>query len=84
MIAIFCFLGLIVSGSTSPISVTADEREAFAQKLLNCVKEKRSRYSQATITYSGYVPKYSKNLIIGIYVAQHILRGLHYIVGMPF
>jgi len=43
MIALFCFLGLIVSGYTSPISVTADEREAFAQKLLNCVKEKRSR-----------------------------------------
>ena len=64
MIAIFCFLGLIVSGYTSPVSVTADEREAFAQKLLNCVKEKRSRYSQATITYSGYVPKYSKYLII--------------------
>ena len=76
MIALFCFLGLIVSGYTSPISVTADEREAFAQKLLNCVKEKRSRYSQATITYSGYVLKYSNTLIIiFIYFSQHITMG---------
>ena len=75
MIAIFCFLGLIVSGYTSPVSVTADEREAFAQKLLNCVKEKRSRYSQATITYSGYVPKYSNTLIICIYFPQHMTMG---------
>jgi len=56
MIAFLFFVAVISVGNAVPISDAtsgAQDRDFFAEKLVDCVKNKRDSYSQATKTFSG-------------------------------
>jgi len=56
MIAFLFFLAVISVGNAVPISDAtsgAQDRDFFAEKLVDCVKNKRDSYSEATKTFSG-------------------------------
>ena len=59
MLAVLMLVGMVFIANGTPIAIAssvAQEKEAFANNLLQCVKEKRSRYNKATQTFSGYDP----------------------------
>ena len=59
MFAVLILFGMVFSANGTPVAIAssaAQEQEAFANNLLQCVKEKRSRYNTATQTFSGYDP----------------------------
>ena len=56
MLNLVFLLSLAISGQASPISDAisgAQDLEAFAQKLLTCIKEKTSAAAEATKLFSG-------------------------------
>jgi len=54
IVAILATAAVIVNGGPlADATNSAQDREAFAQNLRECVEEKRSKYSQATQTFSG-------------------------------
>jgi len=56
MIAFLFFVAVISVGNAVPISDAASgaqDRDFFAEKLVDCVKNKRDSYSEATKTFSG-------------------------------
>jgi len=56
MIAFLFFVAVISVGNAVPISDAtsgAQDRDFFAEKLVDCVKNKRDSYSEATKTFSG-------------------------------
>ena len=58
MIAFLFFVAVISVGNAVPISDAASgaqDRDFFAEKLVDCVKTKRDSYSEATKTFSGFV-----------------------------
>ena len=57
MIALFFLVALISVGNAVPISDAASgaqDRDFFAENLVDCVKNKRDSYSEATKTFSGF------------------------------
>ena len=57
MIALLLLVALISVGNAVPISDAASgaqDRDFFAENLVDCVKNKRDSYSEATKTFSGF------------------------------
>ena len=58
MLALLVIFEITILANGIPIDLnganSAQEKEAFAQNLLECVKEKRAEYSPAAQTFSKY------------------------------
>ena len=76
MIALFFLVALISVGNALPISDAASgaqDRDFFAENLVDCVKNKRDSYSEATKTFSGFgfnLTNYS-NSYIGLLMKKY-------------